>query len=189
MAKIGFEFDPTSHDTEQRQDFDDLPNGIYKLETVASAVIESDDKKKVGAKTTFNVIEPEEFKDRKVFGYYNLRNPSAQAEKIGNDQFASLCRAAGLSQTVDDTEDLHFHSFIAKVGMGKANNGYPAKNEIKKYFFNDDGPGGHEGNMPEPEIDAHQPDPAPKPANDNKPAPRQAAAASGGDKPKRPWGK
>ncbi len=177
MAGLGQRFDATQHDTEQK-DFGNVPNGIYKLELEASDVVKKDGN--TGLKTTFNVIEPEQYKGWKVFGYYNLEHSSTKAQEIGQKQFASLCRAVEVN-SVEDSEQLHFISFTARVGLGKANNGYEAKPEIKRYYFPD------EGNIPTPEIDANQPAPQAAPANDNKPAPAaQAAAKPAGA---RPWGK
>lgn len=80
-------------------------------------------------------------------------------------------------QEVEDSEELHFKAFTAKIGLGRPSKDgqYPARAEIKKYFFPD------QGDVPEPAIDSEQPKAAskPAPANDNKPAP-----AAG----KRPWG-
>ncbi|PDT76954.1 hypothetical protein CO676_33620, partial [Sinorhizobium sp. BJ1] len=73
----------------------------------------------------------------------------------------------------------------AKIGLGKAQNGYPARAEVKRYYFED------EGNVPEPAIDAVQPTPAAAPANDNRQAaarPAAAAAPAGGAR-KNPWSK
>src|SRR5690606_38280670 len=107
------------------------------------------------------------------------------AQEIGQRQLASLCRAIGVS-AVDDTEDLLFKSFTARVALGRPSKDgqYPARAEIKRYYYPD------EGNVPPAEIDATQPA-AQRPANDNRPAaansnqPASAGAAAGR---KRPWG-
>lgn len=188
MAQLGQRFNPQDHDTEQR-DYAELPNGIYQMEIEASDVGPTKAGSGMILKTTNVVIAPEEYKGRKLFNNYNLENANAQAQEIGQRQFASLCRAIGV-QSVEDSEDLHFRSFTVKVGLGKPSKDgqYPARAEIKRYFFPD------EGNVPEPEIDAVQP--RPTPANDNRApaandnrqqqaASRPAAAATGS----RPWGK
>lgn len=178
MARLGTTFDATAHDTTQT-DYSELPNGVYKLEIEVSDVTTKD--RNTGLKTTMAVIEPEEYKGRKLFGYYNLEHSSPQAQEIGQKQFAALCRAIGVD-AVEDSEELHFRAFTAKVGLGKPSKDgqYPARAEIKRYYFPD------EGNVPAPEIDANQPAPAAKPANDNKPAPAQQQAARPAGP--RPWG-
>src|SRR5690606_27553861 len=118
----------------------------------------------------------------------SLEHNSAQAQEIGKRQFASLCRAIGVSD-VEESEELNYHAFTAKIGLGKHSkiSQYPARAEIKKYYFPD------EGNVPQPSTDANQPAAQARPANDNRPAaansnkPAPAAAAAGGQK-KRPWG-
>lgn len=183
MAVLGKKFDATQHDTEQR-DYEELPNGIYKLEIEASEVKDTSTGSGVILKTTNVVVEPEEYAGRKLFNNYNLENKNAQAQEIGQKQFASLCRAIGVSE-VEDSEELHFRPFTVKIGLGKPSKDgqYPARAEIKRYYYED------EGNVPEPAIDEVQPKPAAandnrRPAaNDNRAAePAKAAGA-------RPWGK
>lgn len=189
MARLGNSFDATQHDTTQ-SDYAELPNGVYRLEIEASDVGPTKAGNGTILKTTMVVIEPESHKGRKLFTTYNLENANPQAQEIGQKQFASLCRAIGVS-SVEDSEELHFHAFTAKVGLGKAQNGYPARAEVKRYYFDD------EGNVPEPAIDAVQPqqpaaanDNRAPAANDNRAASRPAAAAgaAGGAK-KNPWSK
>lgn len=182
MAALGKKFDATQHDTTQT-DYAELPNGIYKMEIEASDVSSTKDGGGTLLKTTNVVIEPEDYKGRKLFNNYNLENKSAQAQEIGQKQFASLCRAIGIGE-VEDSEDLHFQAFTVKVGLGKPskNGQYPARAEIKRYYFPD------EGNVPEPSIDNNQPKPAAtSAANDNKPATAEPRAVASSGK-KRPWG-
>lgn len=185
MANLGQTFDATEHDTTQK-DFEELPNGIYRLEVTESDVTPTKDGRGTILKATMEVLEPEAYKARKLFTNFNLQNPSPVAEKIGKEQFASLCRAVDLT-TVSNSEMLHNRSFVAKIGLGKASadGKYPARAEIKRYFFED------EGDMPQPAIDEKQPErvaandnraPA---ANDNRQQESQPARATGG----RVWGK
>ena len=179
MAQLGQKFDATAHDTTQR-DYEELPNGIYKLEIEASDVVPTSTGSGTILKTTMTVVEPEDYKGRKIFNNYNLENKNAQAQEIGQRQFASLCRAIGIAD-VEDSEDLHFHAFTAKIALGKPSKDgqYPARAEIKRYYFED------EGNVPEPAIDDNQPSKAP--ANDNRQPAANDNKAAGGAK-KRPWG-
>jgi len=186
MARLNTTFNAHDHDTEQRGDYEELPNGVYQMEVEASEVTTPKSGSGTILKTTNSVVAPEEFKGRKLFNNYNLENSSPQAQEIGQRQFASLCRAIGV-QSVEDSEDLHFRTFTVKVGLGKPSKDgqYPARAEIKRYFFPD------EGNVPEPEIDAVQPRPAPandnraSAANDNRQQASKPAVAATGS---RPWG-
>lgn len=182
MAALGKKFDATAHDTTQ-SDYAELPNGVYKMEIEASEVKPTSAGDGTILKVTNSVIEPEEFKGRKLFNNYNLENKSAVAQEIGQKQFASLCRAIGVSD-VEDSEELHFRAYTVKVGLGKPSKDgqYPARAEIKRYYFED------EGNVPEPAVDAEQPKAAPVAANNNqRPAANQSAPAA---KPagSKPWG-
>lgn len=185
MAQLGQKFNAQDHDTTQ-SDYSELPNGIYRMEIEVSDVAPTKDGKGTILKTTNVVVDPEEYRGRKLFNNYNLENQSAQAQEIGQKQFAALCRAIGVDE-VEDSEDLHFKVFTVKVGLGKPSKDgqYPARAEIKRYYFPD------EGEMPEPAIDESQPAKA-APANDNRrPAAAAASpparAATGGAS--RPWGK
>lgn len=184
MARLGNAFDATAHDTTQ-SDYSELPNGVYKLEIEASDVVPTKAGTGTILKTTMAVIAPEQYKGRKLFGSYNLENANPDAQRIGQAQFASLCRAIGLD-SVSDSEELHFRAFTAKIALGKPSKDgqYPARAEIKKYEFPD------LGDVPEPSIDANQPVRS-APANDNRQAaarPAAAAAPAGGAR-KNPWSK
>jgi len=188
MAALGKKFDATAHDTTQ-SDYAELPNGIYRIEIEASEVKPTSNGKGTILKVTNTVIEPEDYAGRKLFNNYNLENESAQAQEIGQKQFASLCRAIGVSE-VDDSEDLHFKAYTVKIGLGKPSKDgqYPARAEIKRYYFED------EGELPPPAVDDVQPKPAPVAANNNRQAPANnnrpaAAAAPAKAAGARPWGK
>ena len=181
MAQLGQRFNAQDHDTTQ-SDYSELPNGDYELEIEASEIKEGANG--TGLKTTMTVVRPDEYKGRKLFNFYNLEHKNAQAQEIGQRQFASLCRAIGVDG-VSDSEELHFKLFTVKVGLGKPSKDgqYPARAEIKKYYFPD------EGSVPTPAVDAVQPrvaanDNRPAAANDNRPA--QAATGTTGS---RPWSK
>lgn len=191
MAKIGVRIEATQEGTEQRaSDFPDLPNGVYELEMEAGTVVEKDKgspQHKITVKMVAQVLAPEEYKGRKIFINYNILHPNEEAQGIGNRQFQCLLRALEMTEVPgDDTDNLLFIRFIATIGMGKDSKEknadgtpvYPARNEIKRYWFPD------EGNAPAIGVTA----PA-KPANDNKPAARPAATqAAAAPAARRPWG-
>lgn len=180
MASLGQTFDPTAHDTTQAE-FGTLPLGIYKLEVSASDVTPTKAGTGTILKLTYDVVEPEEYKGKRIFGNMNLENPNAVAQQIGQKELASLCRAIGLSD-LSDSEELHFHAFTAKVGLEKPQEGYAQRNRIVRFYFPD------QGDVPEPAVDENQPAAAPaaaaNPANDNRPAAQASTPAAG----KRPWG-
>ncbi|KYB44801.1 hypothetical protein AB664_19175, partial [Brucella anthropi] len=131
-------FDATQHDTTQ-SDYSELPNGTYKMEIEAADVVPTSTGSGTILKTTMKVLEPAEYADRKLFNNYNIENKNPTAQEIGQRQFASLCRAIEMS-SVEDTDDLLFKSFTVRVALGKPSKDgqYPARAEIKKYFFPDE---------------------------------------------------
>ena len=192
MAKFGVSVTVTEASTVQKPQYENLPKGTYRLQLEAAEIIE----KNIGQpdhsimlKSTFEVLEPEDYATRKLFGNYNLKNKSAVAQQIGNDQFQCLLRALELGSVEEDseTDDLLFIAFMADVALGKDSKTknadgspeYPGRPEIKKYYFPD------EGDLPEPKVET------PVAANDNtkaantntRTAPAPAAAKPAGTKP------
>ncbi|WP_320203725.1 DUF669 domain-containing protein [Agrobacterium rosae] len=190
MAKIGIRVEATEENTQQR-DFTNLPNGDYQLEISGSEIKEKNEGTRdhaINLSVSIDVLAPEELKGRKIFNNYNLQHPSPQTQEIGQRQFACLLRALGLTEAPEDSDELHFIAFSARIGIGKDSKEknadgtpkYAARNELKKYYYPD------EGNLPEPKVEA-----APSAANDNR-----RTAASNDNKPaaaaagttRRPWG-
>lgn len=177
MAQLNTAFDASAHDTTAR-DYEDLPNGIYDLETVAGELKPTSTGGTMLA-LQYSVIAPENFAGRRIFANMNIENSSAKAQEIGQQELASLCRALELS-TINDTDELLLKSFRAKVGMEKqgADPKYKPRNKVVRFYYPD------EGDLPPLAVDAAAPA-----ANDNKPAPAakvaaKPAAAAGS----RPWG-
>lgn len=187
MAALGKKFDATAHDTTQT-DFELLPNGLFKLEVSAADIKEDGNNKSLNL--AIDVIEPDELAKRKFFVWIDLEHDDAEYQERGQREFARLCRAIEVNE-VEDTDELLFKPFFARVKKGEAGVGkksgkpYKARNSIQKYFFPD------EGELPEPKIDDVQPAAAAtKPAaanNNHRPAANQNAAPAA--KTARPWGK
>ena len=184
MARLGVKVEVTEEGTEQRPQYSNLPNGTYLLHMEAAEVIEKNEgasDHSIMVKSTFEVLEPEQFNGRKLFNNYNLKNKSADAQRIGNEQFQRLLRAMGIDELSEDadTDELLFVSFVATIGLGKDSKEknadgtpvYPGRPEIKTYHF----PTNNDGSpavMPEIGIAANQPATArpATPANDNRAA-------------------
>jgi hypothetical protein len=198
MAQLGTRFKATEHDTTQN-DYTPLPEMVADVEIIQSEIKGTDTKNGRGKMLMLrqSVVEPEDYKGRLVFSNITLEHDKADTQEIGQKTFAKLCRALELDE-VEDSDELHFKTFRVKIGMGKPSKDknpdgtpvYPAKNEIKTYYYPD------EGNMPD--VGVLGPVPAAandnrKPANDNTPARGDArttgnggAAATG---KARPWGR
>lgn len=193
MARIGVSIAVTEESTEQRPQFEDLPNGTYLLEMSASTAKEEISPRKFSLNTTVDVVEPEHLKGRKLFVNYNLEHPNAQAQEIGQRQFSCLLRALGMGEAPDDSDELHFITFTADIGMGKDSKEknadgspkYPARNEIKRYWYPD------EGNVPAPAVKAAANDNrrSGSAVNDNKPAAASAPAPAARRAGAKPWQK
>lgn len=181
MARLNTEFDPTQHNTEQRE-FENLPGGDYRLEVIESSVVPTKAGNGHILKATYSVLEPVEYRERKIFANINIENANAKAQTIGQEELSSLCRAMGLAHKIVDTEELHFHAFTGKVGLEKKQEGYAQRNKIVKFYFPD------EGELPTPRVTEPGAPPAndnrAPPANDNRPAAATPAVAGA-----RPWGK
>jgi len=194
MAALGKTFRPMDHDTEQT-DFELLPTGIYQLEVTASDIKEQEGGTAMNA--TIEVVAPEEYHKRRFFIWIDTDSDDPKKQADGQRDLARLSRAmfgADAPESIDDSEEFHFHTFTALVenspaGVSKAGKPYRAKNRIKRYYFPD------EANMPEPAIDATQPAAAPatRPVaanNNQRPAANQnASAAPAKAAGARPWGK
>lgn len=199
MAQLGQRFDASAIDTEAR-DYEELPNGIYQLETTVAEIKPTANGNGTILKITDTVLAPEAYRGRLLFSNINIENQNAQAQEIGQRDLAMRCRALGLTG-VDDTDELRLIAFTAKVGLGKPQyekkpdgtfardaggnliEKYPARAEIKRYYYPD------QGDIPEPGVLAN-------PANDNRPAPRAATpaarpaqAAAAPAKTANPWSK
>lgn len=204
MARLGFEYKVDIDGTEVSGDFSLMPDMIAVLEATAIDLlphkdasqhsIDNGDPDCVQANVTIEIIEPEEFKGRRIWAYWTIRhtNPENGSFKFGKRQFDKFCRAVHV-EFPEDTDELRLRAFPAKIGTSKGGpkpggGTYDDKNEIKDFFFTDE-----RATKPVPEIGvlANQPARAApaKPANDNKPAARPtAAAAAPAAGARRPWG-
>lgn len=78
------------------------------------------------------VVLDGQFKDRKLFARFNLKNNNPQAVEIAYKQLSALCHAVGLLQ-VNDSQELHGRPLKVKVSVKPADGQYEASNEIKAY--------------------------------------------------------
>ena len=70
---------------------------------------------------------------RTIFARINVRNPSQQAEQIGQAQLSALCHAAGVLQ-LSDTAQLHNKVVRARVKIRKDESGqYGDSNEVNGF--------------------------------------------------------
>jgi hypothetical protein len=193
MASLGNYQVDVDNTTTQGGAFELMPDMYAKMEVTSGEVRDTKDTQGKEVVLVIDVLEPEEFKGRKLWAYWTISHgdPANKGLKRGKPLFDRLCRAVGVFDP-QDTDDILFKSFTGKLGTnlggdkkdstGRVIGKYDDKNEIKHFYY--------------PDADAPEPTPEPgvittpegkaeptKPANDNKPAAAAAAAPK-----KTPWG-
>lgn len=190
MAKFGFKYEVDADNTENQGgggDYSLMPEMNAVLEASAIDLEEQTDGG-VQAKIVFDIKAPEQYAGRKLWAYWIIHHTDHENKryaKFGKPMFDRLCRAVDVDSP-EDTDDLLFREFTAKVGISKGGpkkdgtGNYDDKNEIKTFFYPD-----QPESIPEPAVLGAVPA-----ANDNAPAARPAAAAPAA-KPagSKPWAK
>jgi hypothetical protein len=80
---------------------------------------------------TFGVLDGQ-YKGRKVFFNFNLRNANPQAQEIAYKQFSAVCHAIG-HLMVGDTAELHNRPLKIRVKVRPADAQYEAANDITAF--------------------------------------------------------
>lgn len=181
MAQLGMTFDPNTVAPSTGGGGGLHPTGDYEFEIQISEV--GPNKKGTGTVLKMEVFntgrDDADLKGKKIYANINLTNESAQAQSIGQGEFSALCAAIGETGSVEDSEQLHFRPFYARVKHEQAkdwkaggklmfkDNGEPLMNAvISRYLFED----GEAPSSP----------PENKPAAQQQAAPQQQAQAGGG---------
>lgn len=125
------EFDAEKEAEENDSGFPTLPAGIYVGTLEESEVRKDDESGKIGVKARFAVLDESTGNNVSVFHYFNLRNPSEVAQRIGKKEFADLCLACGISKP-KSTIDLHGIPVQMKVAV-ENNPTFGKQNRIKKF--------------------------------------------------------
>lgn len=128
MAKLGFEY---SGDSESLNDnsFDrqPLPEGEYLVSIIDSDYKQTKNGNGWYVAITFEVSDGEH-QGRYVWANYNIQHTNAQAQEIGEQQFAKLCLATLGKPSCGDTDDLLGKSCVIGVGFEKND---PSRNRVK----------------------------------------------------------
>jgi hypothetical protein len=131
MAQLNF----NARDVAPEASRDPIPAGVYLAHITESDVVAT----RTGGqmlKITHEILDGQ-CKGRKVWGNINIKNPSAEAERIGQAQLSALCHAVGVLD-LRDSSMLHMIPVRVRVSIrpaGPDKNGVPrdAQNEIKGY--------------------------------------------------------
>ena len=124
MAQLKFnaaEIDTTSRDA--------IPSGTYEAVVTASEMKATKNGLGMGINLTFEIVSEGPAKGRKVFVWINYEHPKAEAQRIGREELASLCKAVGITD-LDDTVQLHNLPLLVTIGLDKND---PTRNVVKAY--------------------------------------------------------
>ena len=111
--------------------FTPIPAGTYTV-SIDDSEIKSTQKGGQMAVFRLRVVEGQH-SGRTIFARINVRNPSQQAEQIGQAQLSALCHAAGVLQ-LSDTAQLHNKVVRARVKIRKDESGqYGDSNEVNGF--------------------------------------------------------
>lgn len=131
MAQLNFDARTVAPEASR----DPIPAGVYLAHITESDVVAT----KAGGqmlKLTHEILDGQ-CKGRKVWGNINVKNASAEAERIGQAQLSGLCHAVGVLD-LRDTSMLHMLPVRVRVSIrpaGPDRNGVQrdAQNEVKGY--------------------------------------------------------
>ena len=123
MASLNF--DANSVDITSR---DPIPAGIYEALICDSEVRPTRSGNGKGINLTFEILSGPH-KGRKVFAWINFQHPKAEAQRIGQEELARICKAVGVGK-LDDTAQLHNLPMMITVAIDKDDQ---SRNVIKNY--------------------------------------------------------
>lgn len=171
-------FDTGSVEPSKGSDFELLPPNWYNVELSDAKVKNTKAGNGKYLEVTLTVLDGE-YKSRKIWARFNLKNANKQAEEIGARELAGLGIACGLT-VISDSAELNGRAVMAKVKI-KARDGQEPENAVVAYKAC-----GEETAAP---AAARPAAPAARPAAaaPAKPAPAAAATATKPAPAKRPW--
>ena len=123
MASLSF--DANSVEITSR---DPIPAGIYEALICDSEVRPTRSGNGKGINLTFEIFSGPH-KGRKVFAWINFQHPKAEAQRIGQEELARICKAVGVEK-LDDTAQLHNLPMMITVAIDKDDQ---SRNVIKNY--------------------------------------------------------
>lgn len=117
-------FDATQVDTSSREA---IQPGTYEAVITESEIRPCRSGAGKGINLTFEILS-ESAKGRKVWSWINYIHPKAEAQRIGQEELARICKAVGV-QKLDDTNQLHNIPLMITVAIDKDD---PTRNVVKK---------------------------------------------------------
>ena len=126
MAEINFD----ASAVEPSQPSGPIPAGSYLAQIIESDVKLLKSGNGTGVALTFQVLDGE-FKGRRVWTNINVQHNNPEAQRIGQQQLSTLCRALNVMQ-LKSTEQLHNQPLKIRVKI-RVDAQYGDKNEISGY--------------------------------------------------------
>ena len=118
-------FDATQIDTTLH---DPVQPGTYEAVITESETRPCRNGQGLGINLTFEILS-EPAKGRKVWNWINYMHPKAEAQRIGQEELARLCKALGIAR-LGDTTEMHNIPLMITVALDKDD---PTRNVIKGY--------------------------------------------------------
>lgn len=128
MAFLGQTYDFTDV---PEPSFDPIPTGWYRAKVSGSRLKDTKAGDGKYLEVEFTILGPS-YEGRRVWGRFNLENPSDRAVEIGRAQFGELCRAVGKIQ-ITNSDELHGEELQIRVTVTPERDGYDAGNDVKRY--------------------------------------------------------
>jgi len=131
MSDLSFLGGFNADEHEMPRDDAPLPAGGYYLEVENIDLKQTANGQGTGANVQFDVLGDEQgnHTGRKCFVWFNLQHSNEQAQKVGQAQFAELCKACGII-TPQDTDELLGSKIFAKVSIDKKD---ATKNNVRGF--------------------------------------------------------
>lgn len=112
MATLNFNasaIDTASHDP--------IPAGTYEAVITATEIKPTRSANGTGINITFEILSGGA-KGRKVWEWINYQHPNQEAQRIGQQTLATICKVLGIAQ-LNETEQLHNVPLMITVGLDR----------------------------------------------------------------------
>jgi hypothetical protein len=112
--------------------FAPLPRDRYKAEIVKATAGATKNGKGYAVVLNWSITEGD-YENRTVFQHFNIQHESAEAQRIGRQQFKDTLVALGIKEKVDDLKVLLNRPCLISVIIREDKSGqYPDRNEVRR---------------------------------------------------------
>lgn len=128
-ATTRFSFDASK--VAPQQPLEPVPTDWYNAKIVESGLAPTKDTTGQLLNLTWEIVDGQ-FKGRRLWDRINVKNKSADAQRIGLSQLSAICHCTGVMQ-VNDSKELHNKIIQIRALYRDADANYDASNDIKGY--------------------------------------------------------